>query len=132
MSSPVLTLPHDAHLIEAARFLLDHRLSGAPVLDGQGKPIGVLSFRDLAKFFLDPWLEQAGREGPKSLAPEPLRIAVSELMHHGVVSVKPEATTEEIRRAMRQHKVHRVLVQDAKGVAVGVVSASDLALRGAE
>ena len=90
-------------------------------MDETGKPVGVFSFRDMAKYFLDPALETGGT-GTAGMA------KISELMTPKVHSVRPEATMEECRRAMRQHKTHRMLVQDAQGKIVGIISASDLAL----
>ncbi|MBI2921709.1 MAG: CBS domain-containing protein [Planctomycetes bacterium] len=121
MSSPVISLPRAATVREAAHILLDNRLSGAPVVDEAGKPVGVFSFRDMAKYFLDPALETGGT-GTAGMA------KISELMTPKIQSVRPEATIEECRRAMRQHKTHRMLVQDAGGKIVGIISASDLGL----
>ena len=49
-----------------------------------------------------------------------------------IQSVRPEATIEDCRKAMRQHKTHRVLVQEAHGKIAGIVSASDLGLRSSD
>jgi CBS domain-containing protein len=125
MSQPVLTLSRYANVVEAARFLLDNRLSGVPVVDDAGKGIGMFTFRDMAKYFLDPTLLPGG--GARKADPGKER--VSDLMSPHIESVRPEATLEDCRRAMRQHKTHRVLVQDAQGKIVGIVSASDLGLR---
>jgi tRNA nucleotidyltransferase (CCA-adding enzyme) len=117
MSSPVRCLARDATVREAARFLLEHRLSGAPVKDDRGRPIGMCTLRDIAKYFLDP------------VSTEPAS-TVSDLMTHRVITTNPDATLEDLRRSMRGHQVHRLLVEDAKRQVVGMVSASDLALRG--
>lgn len=127
MSSPVHSLPKSSTILEAARFLLEHRLTGAPVVDSRGLPVGVFSLRDLAKFFLDPLFMQP--EARTGLPPEPAAVGIADFMTTHVVTVRPEATIEECRRAMRQHKMHRVVVVDAQGRLAGVVSATDLALR---
>ena len=125
MSQPVKTLSRDSNVIDAARFLLDYRLSGVPVVDASGKPVGVFTFRDMAKYFLDPTLIAGGGVKPA----DPGRERVADLMTPHIQSVRPEATLEECRKAMRQHKTHRVLVQDAQGKIAGIISASDLGLR---
>ncbi|KAF0247084.1 MAG: hypothetical protein FD180_23 [Planctomycetota bacterium] len=123
MSSPVCTLPRTATVLEAARLLLDKRLTGVPVLDAKGRPEGVFSLRDLAKFFLDPLLDTPGSRPDAANAP------ISGLMTHHVVTVRPEATVEAIRTAMKTSKVHRLVVEDGHGKLLGIVSASDLATR---
>ena len=123
MSSPVCTLPRTATVLEAARMLLEKRLTGVPVLDAKGHPEGVFTLRDLAKFFLDPMLDTPGTW------PDAANASISGLMTHRVVTVRPEATVEEIRRAMKTNKVHRLVVEDGHGKLLGVVSASDLATR---
>jgi len=125
MSTPVLFLSRNATVLEAAQFLLDNRLSGAPVADDTGRPVGVFSFRDLAKYFLDPALQEGGKGAPA-------QARVSEFMTSRVQSVRPEATIAECRKAMRQHRTHRVLVQDPDGKMAGIISTSDLALRVSE
>lgn len=122
MTSPVRFLAKSATVTEAARFLLDNRLSGAPVADEAGRPVGVFTFRDLAKFFLDPGFQEGGTASPKD-------VKITEFMTPRVHSVKPEATVEDCRKVMRQHRLHRVLVQNPDGTMAGIVSVSDIALR---
>lgn len=122
MSTPVRFLARDASVLQAAQFLLDNRLSGAPVADETGRPVGVFSYRDLAKFFLDPAFQDGGAAAPSAAR-------VFEFMTPRVTSVRPEASLDECRKVMRQHRIHRLLVQDAEGKMTGVVSVSDLALR---
>jgi CBS domain-containing protein len=125
MSQPVKTLSRLANVVEAARFLLDNRLTGVPVVDDAGKAIGMFTFRDMAKYFLDPTLLPGGGANKA----DPGKERVSDLMSPHVQSVRPEATLEDCRKAMRQYKTHRMLVQDAQGRITGIVSASDLGLR---
>jgi CBS-domain-containing membrane protein len=49
MTSPVLTLPADADLIATATLLAENGISGAPVIDGAGRVVGVVSEKDLAQ-----------------------------------------------------------------------------------
>ena len=65
--NPVV-LPERLPLREAARLLWKHHVSGAPVVDADGRCVGVLSAVD----FL-PWAEQ---EGPGEKPPGPLLCAV--------------------------------------------------------
>lgn len=46
MAYPVLTLRAEISIYNAMRFLIDNRISGAPVVDAEGKLIGLLSEKD--------------------------------------------------------------------------------------
>jgi CBS domain-containing protein len=48
MSTNVLTVPYSATLGQAAQLLHDARVGGAPVVNGSGKVLGMLSRTDLA------------------------------------------------------------------------------------
>lgn len=47
MNSEVLTVPEDMALPDLARYLLEHEISGAPVVDRDGKVVGVVSLADI-------------------------------------------------------------------------------------
>ena len=46
MTAPVMTIPQDMSLREAARLLSGSHISGAPVVDTEGQCVGVLSSSD--------------------------------------------------------------------------------------
>jgi CBS domain-containing protein len=54
MTQPVVWLTEDLPLREAARRLLRHRIGGAPVVDAQGRCIGVLSALDFLRLAQKP------------------------------------------------------------------------------
>jgi CBS domain-containing protein len=64
MSRAVVTVPHDLLLREAARRLADAGVHGAPVVDGAGRLVGVLSVTDLARWAADQSAAPAG--GPRT------------------------------------------------------------------
>jgi acetoin utilization protein AcuB len=49
MSRNPVTLRPDSSVSEAARLILEHRISCIPVVNGAGKPVGIVSWRDLLK-----------------------------------------------------------------------------------
>src|SRR5689334_3550006 len=68
MTTPVRTIPQETSLREAAHLLTRERISGAPVVDGDGRCIGVLSSSDFVTWagkdgnrqtihFIAPWGE---------------------------------------------------------------------------
>jgi CBS domain-containing protein len=46
MATELVTLDPEADLLAAANMLIDHDISGAPVVDGDGRMIGILTERD--------------------------------------------------------------------------------------
>ena len=53
MTAEVLSFRTTTTVVEATRTMLDRGISGAPVLDGQGKPVGMLSKTDLLEAWHD-------------------------------------------------------------------------------
>jgi CBS domain-containing protein len=52
MTSPAVTLPVGASVVKAARLLESHRVKRAPVVDEDGRLVGIVSRADLLKVFL--------------------------------------------------------------------------------
>jgi CBS domain-containing protein len=66
MTTPVRTIPHAMSLREAAQLLIRDSISGAPVVDADGRCVGVLSSSDFVTWagkdgtgtaihFIAPW-----------------------------------------------------------------------------
>ena len=56
-------------------------------------------------------------------------MTVTDVMNTNVYSVAPEISTEDARALMRRRRVHHLVVQNARGDWIGIVSAHDLAHR---
>jgi acetoin utilization protein AcuB len=52
MSRKLIALHADAPLPEAVKLFLDHQISCIPIIDEAGKPVGILSWRDVLKTLL--------------------------------------------------------------------------------
>ena len=90
---------------EAIGRLVAMGVSGAPVVDLQGRPIGVVSFHDL--------VARAG--GP----------VVNYRMTAPAVVIERTATIEAAARELSERGIHRLVVVDDRGLVVGIVSALD-------
>ncbi len=53
---------------------------------------------------------------------------VKDLMHHGIISCTPDDTLGIVAKIMVNKEVHAVVVMDASGRAIGVVSQTDMVL----
>jgi CBS domain-containing protein len=116
MTRDVVCVGPDESAEDALRLLVEHGISGLPVVDAAGRPLGVLSRADLLEERLEALTE--GELG------EPAR--VRDLMTQAALSLPESASVAEAAGLMAAYGVHRVQVVSAAGVLVGVVSPLDL------
>lgn len=114
----VVTVDGTATLQHAALLMRDHHVGAlvvvGPGTEGQGQHVaGVLTDRDLA-------IEVLARGGDAASVP------ARNLASGPVVGVSEEASLEEAVSLMQLHGVRRVLVHDAAGLLVGILSFDDL------
>lgn len=140
MTSPVIVLEDTATLRDAARTLTEAKISGAPVVDHRGQPVGVLSLFDITTYLagLDRLAGEPGgfyRQGALRFdmlddeAPEPApdeETLVKDVMSPEILSVRPETPLAHVAKRLRTENLHRVFVRNARGELVGVVSTMDL------
>jgi CBS domain-containing protein len=115
MKRKVLTVNADDTIQKAAERMASANVGFLPVMDGSGRVRGTITDRDIAI-----------RAVAKNRSPD---CAVSEVMSEELVSCRPEddlATAEEL---MARRKKSRILVMDAGGTLVGVISLSDVVAR---
>jgi CBS domain-containing protein len=136
MTSPVVTIGPDETARTAAEAMIRLRVSGLPVVDSQGRPLGVVSegdfrFADAAtrKRQREAWVEILS--GGQSMATDYLDILereaerVRQIMARPALCVDETAPVAEVAELMSAHKVKRILVL-REGVVVGVVTRADL------
>jgi CBS domain-containing protein len=99
---------------DAAAFLTAKGISAAPVIDGAGRPVGVVSSTDI----LVRCQTAAADQSP-----------VAAVMTPTVFCVRPDATAEEVVEKMLGLNVRRLFVVDAAGVVIGVIAARDVLRR---
>ncbi len=100
-------------VLEAVLIFRDADCGAVPVLE-DGKPVGVLTDRDVA-------LALADHESGLSA------LAVGQLMSRGVVSVPPEASMPTVIGKFGDSGVRRLLVIDASDQLLGIISWADIA-----
>ncbi|WP_297488884.1 CBS domain-containing protein [Acidocella sp.] len=118
---------------DAARIMLAHRVSGLPVLDEQGRLVGIVTEGDLirrAEIGTDGaqagWLKSLLM--PSAVAAEYVHTHarhVSGVMTHNPVFVTPETGLEEVAQLMQRKHIKRLPVME-HGKLVGIISRSDL------
>ena len=107
MTSKVCTIRPEASAQEIAQLLYRERISGAPVVDAEGRIIGIITEADI--------ISKVDREG----------LSVGDIMSHVVISVEEETPVNEIAALLTERKIKRVPVV-CDGKLVGIVSRADI------
>jgi len=128
MTTDVVTVRATASFKEVARLLGERRVSAVPVVDDDGRVVGVVSEADLlAKAQYPRGLDARPFEGRRrrALRAKAAGSTARELASRPVV-VTSEATVVEAVRLAARHQVKRLPVVGAGGELVGIVSRADL------
>jgi CBS domain-containing protein len=118
MSAPVYCVaPEDS--LESVRLLLSaHAIGAAPVVDANGRAIGVVSKGDV--------MRGLDRESAPPDATEPVAPCVRQVMSHVVFALHAEADISRAAALMAYEGVHHVVVTGASGQPAGIVSSLDV------
>lgn len=101
-------------LEEVARMMVEHDCGEIPVLDSGGKPIGVLTDRDICC--------RAVAQGRN-----PLDMVAGEVMSTPVATVTPQTSMSDCCKLMEAKQIRRVVVVDDAGRCCGIVAQADIA-----
>ena len=135
MTEPVLTIEEDRTLEEVAQKMLNNRVGGLPVVDNDGKIVGMVTESDFsAKEHAIPFSRQyapqlfgewMSKEGIDKAYEAARSIEVNKIMSSPAVTITEDETVAEAIRKMLERSVHRLpVVRD--DVPVGIVSRHDL------
>lgn len=130
MTSDVVTVDKHASFKEIAALITGRRVSALPVLDADGRVVGIVSEADLT-------LKEEFPEGPaggrlfqgRRQREDRVKAAgdiAAELMTAPAVTVGPDATVAEAARLLHHHGIKRMPVVDPAGPLLGIVSRVDL------
>jgi CBS domain-containing protein len=141
MATQVLAVRPDVSLEVLAGLFLERGVGGAPVVDADGHPVGVVSRTDLLderfvagdtrEALARGWQSTQGRYrvelGP-GIHPEALPYdSVADAMTRGALTLPETAPLGQAAALMAVRGVHRVLVVSGDGRVVGIVTGSDIA-----
>jgi len=131
MTPRPFTLKTTDSVDDAIASLLRLGISGAPVVDGSGKLVGVISTSDfLHKELGGALLPMEGSSetvmGYLEAAQKIIGQRVGDMMTKNPVTINPGASMKEAAKIMAECKLHRVIVMDDNGELVGILSRSDV------
>ncbi len=132
MQSEVVTVKKNLTVTELVAVLSHHKITGAPVVDNEGRLEGVVSLSDIVRnsargqrpqeveYYVNPswgYLELMDQDDSSQL--------VSDIMTSLVLDIEENAEVERAAELMANFRIHRVIVTRDKKV-VGVLSSLDL------
>ncbi|RME46250.1 MAG: CBS domain-containing protein [Deltaproteobacteria bacterium] len=128
---------------ELAEFLIDNSISGAPVINEEGRVVGVVSLADIARYnalsvrevpppepheFYVQTLERTFGKDERSgfhIDYEDETVTVRELMTAAFFHVSEETPVQQVADTLIKGRIHRIFVTRAEQV-VGIITAHDL------
>jgi len=114
MTAGVVTAPPERSAIEVARLMRDHRVGSVVIVDSAGRPVAMVTDRDLAL--------RVFAEGVAADA------AIGDHASRPLVCGEPEMELDEAAALMVQHRVRRLPVVSG-GELAGIVTLDDIAVR---
>ena len=130
MTTITISVRGDTLLKEAARIMVRNQVSGLPVIDGDGRLVGIVTEGDFLR-------QEVSRGRPYRLSlldalfgdgkPEaPSAETVAEVMTDKVVTITPEASIGEAARLMASRSIKRLPVIGDEGLLEGIISRADI------
>ena len=116
MTTDVIRVAPETGIKEAARLMFRHRVSGLPVVDGDGFLAGIITEADFLR------VEVAQHESNR---PTPVE-TVGDIMSSGVVTIPADAPVTEAARIMVVQDVKRLPVVDDENRMLGIISRLDI------
>ncbi|MEJ2255383.1 MAG: CBS domain-containing protein [Nitrospirota bacterium] len=113
MTHEITSLPGGATAMDAVKYLHDMSVGSVVVADGENRPMGILTDRDLLFKVMLP-------------GKDPAKVAVKDIMSAPVVTVSEDEDIMRVTELMKSHYVRRFPVTDKHDRVVGFVSLDDI------
>lgn len=138
MTRRVLSVSPETPIGEATRIITEHNFDGMPVIDNDGKLVGILTEYDLItktstinvsflqKIINDIYTEK--KESPPELGERNIsELKVKDIMNREPLTMREDATFEDAVETFRSHhKVNPIPIVDDHNLVVGIISRFDI------
>jgi acetoin utilization protein AcuB len=121
MTRPAVTIDWKATIGRAWKTMKEQKLRHLPVLDDDGRLVGIVTDRDLREVIFEPSIQEQLGNVAKALN----ILTVKEVMTWGVISVRPDTQIGEAARVMRDQKIGALPVLEG-GHVVGILTGTDV------
>jgi len=115
MSKKVITLTGKDTLLDAYKLMQRYNLDRLVIVNGEYKPIGIITSKDLVEFLLE---DTSGRALDD--------VKVSEVMSKKPIQVAPTYPIPEVASLMLKNKISSIIVVNDDGKLAGIVTKTDL------
>lgn len=132
MTTPVYAINADTDLTAAAELLAEHGISGAPVTDGGGRIIGVVSEKD---FLRGMGADRSGSfmqvvahclKNKGCMAAPMVGLTAGDIMTAPAITAPSDISIADVSALLMENTINRLPIADAEGRPAGIVTRSDL------
>ncbi len=102
-----VTIAPERRIEEAIELMRTYRISGLPVVDGEGRPVGILTNRDVR---FERKLDQL----------------VGDVMTKRLITVRESVTLDESKELLHKNRIEKLLVVDPEGRLKGLITIKDI------
>src|SRR5215213_5525731 len=114
MTSDPVTIEPQASVVEAARRMIQKEKGPLPVVEGDARPVGMVTDRDV--------IARVVAEGR-----DPGSVTVEDIATRELVTIGPDQDADEAALLMNEHGLDRLLVVEGERL-VGIISEADIRL----
>lgn len=136
MKTEVITVTPETSIRELADVLAKHKISGVPVVDGEGAVVGMVSDSDVILQdadlhfpyyinFLDGIIYLESFHKFRERFRKAFAVKVGDIMTIDVISIAPDASVHDAATLMADNKVNRLPVVGPQGL-VGILTRGDI------
>ena len=114
MTLAPVTIEPQASVVEAAKKMIQEEKGPLPVVEGDGRPVGMVTDRDI--------IARVVAEGR-----DPGSVTVEDIATRELVAIGPDQDADEAALLMDEHQLDRLLVVEGERL-VGIISEADIRL----
>jgi CBS domain-containing protein len=140
MTAPVTSATEDQSLKEVLELLARERFSGVPVVDKNGKAVGVISDTDIIRYsqqlsviplsnlsgWISPYAEISDLASMRKGVDLLHKTSVAQVMTKKIYTILQDAPASDVAKLMNRRKINRVPVVDENGKLVGIITRADI------
>lgn len=132
MSAPVLSISDEKTLAEAISLMAEKNISGLPVVNTTGQPLGILSEKDIIK-----QIDLIDNTSPMQVLDRIINkstpclecmasLKVSDAMSTPMISAEGTSTLKDLIQKFQDYKINRLPIVGEDQKLIGIVSRTDL------
>ena len=121
MTTKIVTVTPETTMVKARDLLREHNIKQVPVVDRQGRLVGILTDRDIRS----AWASPATTLSIYELTYVLQKLTVESVMVKNVITATPDASIERAAKIMHDHRIGSLPVVEGDKV-VGIITSTDL------